>query len=119
MHCKSHHGHPRSDHLDLSWCGNYGGLAPTSALLPDDHRHHCYPDHDYLDYPDHDYLDFPWCGNYGGLNPSSLSSFLASVGPQVLKATLYLKFFKVTKREDDEDEDAEEDEDDDDEYEDD
>ena len=81
---QNHHDHQKHhDHHDLPWCGNYGGLAPTSALLPDDHRHHCYPNHDYLDDPDHDYLDSPWCGNYGGLTPTSLSSFLASVGPQV------------------------------------
>jgi len=28
-------------------------------------------------------LDLSWCGNYGGLTPTSLSSFLASVGPQL------------------------------------
>ena len=53
-----HHNYPNHD--NLLRCGNYGGLAPTSALLPDDHRHHSYPDHDYLDYPDNDYLNLPW-----------------------------------------------------------
>ena len=70
-------------------------MSPTSAVLPDDRRHHDYPNHDYLDhdYPEHDYLDPRWCGNYGGLNPTSLSSFLVSVGHQVRSKLILSQWF--------------------------
>ena len=86
------------DHHEFPWCGNYGGMSPTSAVLSDDRRHHDYPNHDYLDhdYPEHDYLDPRWCGNYGGLNPTSLSSFLVSVGHQVDQNFSLANVFLVT-----------------------
>ena len=87
------------DHHEFPWCGNYGGMSPTSAVLSDDHRHHDYPNHDYLDddYPEHDYLDPRWCGNYGGLNPTSLSSFLVSVGHQVISKLIINGWFSCAK----------------------
>ena len=87
------------DHHEFPWCGNYGGMSPTSAVLSDDRRHHDYPNHDYLDhdYPEHDYLDPRWCGNYGGLNPTSLSSFLVSVGHQVRSKLILIGWFSCAQ----------------------